>query len=73
MPLYEYLCQDCRTEQELLVHGDAEVACESCGSHSLTKLLSVPAAHNAAGPAAGPEAPPPGPCGSACGCFPPQG
>ncbi|MEM9351552.1 MAG: zinc ribbon domain-containing protein [Planctomycetota bacterium] len=73
MPLYEYLCQDCGDEQELLVQGDSEVACESCGSTNLTKLLSVPAAHTAAGPSTGTDAPPPGPCGSACGCFPPQG
>ena len=42
MPLYEYVCTDCRTEFEKLVRrfGD-EVACPSCASAAVDKQLSV--------------------------------
>lgn len=69
MPLYEFLCQDCRQEQELLVRGEVELECQQCGSTRLTKLLSVPVAHGSHTTGSGGE-PPPGPCGSQCGCFP---
>jgi putative FmdB family regulatory protein len=46
MPLYEYVCNNCRREFELLVRGSEKPACEDCGSERLTKLLSVPAAHS---------------------------
>ena len=45
MPLYEFVCRDCEKEQELLVRGDEQPVCESCGGLQLAKLLSVPAAH----------------------------
>lgn len=69
MPLYEFLCQDCRKEQELLVRGDEQAECGQCGSRRLTKLLSVPVAHGSSG-GPRPDDTPPGPCGSQCGCFP---
>jgi putative FmdB family regulatory protein len=47
MPLYEYACQECGQESELLVRGSEPVACPECGSDHLTKLLSAPAAHSA--------------------------
>jgi putative FmdB family regulatory protein len=42
MPLYEYQCQDCKKDVELLVqrHDDAPL-CPVCGSKKMTKLLSV--------------------------------
>ncbi|MGI9429932.1 MAG: FmdB family zinc ribbon protein [Bythopirellula sp.] len=67
MPLYEFVCQACQQEQELLVRAEQSPQCEACGSSELQKLLSVPAAH-AAKP--GPTGPPEGSCGSGCGCFP---
>lgn len=67
MPLYEFVCHDCQREQELLIRGQETPQCESCGSESLQKLLSVPAAHAAKTSS---TAPPAGPCGSSCGCFP---
>ena len=71
MPLYEYLCQDCERESELLVQSGAQPACSQCGSTRLSKLLSVVAAptRGQALPTGRFEAPP-GPCGSSCGCFP---
>jgi putative FmdB family regulatory protein len=45
MPIYEYSCDSCSSEFELLVRGSEKPACPDCGSTRLEKLLSVPAAH----------------------------
>ncbi len=44
MPIYEYKCQDCGQVSEVLIHGfdNKATKCPACGSHELTKLLSVP-------------------------------
>ncbi len=73
MPLYEFVCQQCSREQELLVRDEQLQQCEFCGSTRLTKLLSVPAAHSSENrvnqrPSKQPGQP--GPCSSSCGCFP---
>ncbi|NIP84950.1 MAG: zinc ribbon domain-containing protein [Planctomycetales bacterium] len=77
MPLYEYVCEDCRSEFELLVRGSQPPLCPNCGGKRLEKLLSVPAAHTSSGssplplcegPASGP---PGGPCGMG-GCGLPE-
>ena len=47
MPLYEYACQKCRSEFELLIRGNDTPECPECGSQRLEKQLSVPAAHMA--------------------------
>ena len=71
MPLYEYACQECGQQAELLVRADAGPRCPKCGGANLSKLLSI-----VAPPSRG-EAPsrgqdmPTGPCGSSCACFPP--
>ncbi len=44
MPIYEYKCEDCGVISEFIVFSaDEDVACRSCGSVKLTKLMS---AHN---------------------------
>ena len=45
MPLYEYSCPDCEETFELLIRGGERAACPTCGSASVEKMLSVPAAH----------------------------
>ena len=45
MPLYEYSCNQCHSEFELLIRGDHQPQCPECGSQRLEKQLSVPAAH----------------------------
>jgi putative FmdB family regulatory protein len=45
MPLYEYVCQECDTEFELLIRGGEKPICPHCESTKLTKLLSVAAGH----------------------------
>ena len=44
MPIYEYRCQSCGEQVEILVRSreNAPVACPSCGSDQLDKLLSTP-------------------------------
>lgn len=50
MPLYEYHCNSCNADVELLVRSTAEIPeCSECGSQKLEKLLSVAAAPNMAG------------------------
>ena len=44
MPIYEYQCDACEAEFELLVRGGDRLECPTCGSHELSQLLSVPAA-----------------------------
>lgn len=44
MPIYEFSCLKCGTDQEILVRSENDVKCESCGSSKLEKMLSVPAA-----------------------------
>jgi putative FmdB family regulatory protein len=72
MPIYEYVCEQCRKEQEILVRGQEAPHCQGCGSDQLVKLLSVPAAHAANSTQGAPrDLPPAGPCqAGGCGCFP---
>lgn len=49
MPLYEYQCDGCEQQVELLIRGDESPECPNCGSSKLQKQFSVPAAHNAKG------------------------
>ena len=46
MPIFEYQCDKCEHEFELLILGSTQPECPACGSGSdrLTKLFSVPAA-----------------------------
>jgi putative FmdB family regulatory protein len=70
MPLYEYVCQDCESQAELLVQGSQQPLCPKCGSAKLTKLLSVVAApgrDTSAGSLPNAAA---GSCGPSCGCHP---
>lgn len=63
MPIYEYACEDCGNEFEMLVRSDTVPACPICESTSLEKQLSViakPEGGTAREPAMA------GPCGT-CG------
>ncbi len=74
MPIYEYLCDECKTPYEKLVLSKSEkIACPKCGSARKTQQLSVFAAHggNAAGTSSGKSAGSAPMCmgnPSACGC-----
>jgi len=61
MPIYEYLCEECRKPFEKLVLSQSEkISCPSCGSRHHTLQLSVIAAPAKSGSAAG----------SGCACTP---
>jgi putative FmdB family regulatory protein len=49
MPIYEYNCEPCENQFELLIRGSETAVCPQCGSKRLDKLLSVPAAHTGGG------------------------
>jgi putative FmdB family regulatory protein len=44
MPIFEYVCKECRKEFETLVRGSKAPECPACHSKSLDKQLSVFAA-----------------------------
>ena len=45
MPLFDYQCEDCQAEVELLIRGDERPECPECHSKKMQKQLSAPAAH----------------------------
>jgi putative FmdB family regulatory protein len=47
MPIYEYICDECKTEYEKLVLSKSErVSCPKCGSGRKTQQLSTFSAHS---------------------------
>ncbi len=63
MPIFEYVCKECRHQFEALVYGKEKAECPKCRSKKLAPQLSVFAvsAKGSTAPSA-----PAGPCGS-CG------
>jgi len=48
MPIFEYICNDCNSNFELLIRSiDQDTKCPQCGSEQVTKLIST-FAHNTA-------------------------
>lgn len=70
MPLYEYMCQDCETQAELLVTPSSKPECPACGSTRMSKLLSVVAAPGRDSSTSATPQKPMGGCGPGCGCHP---
>jgi putative FmdB family regulatory protein len=69
MPIFEYVCQECKHEFEALVFGRDKAKCPKCESKNLSPQLSVFAV--SAKGAAGPSMPS---GGGACGsCGDPRG
>lgn len=70
MPVFSFVCEDCKHRFEILVRNNSEkLQCEKCGSEKLVKQVSrfapsVPAQNSIACPAAGscPSAAPGGCC-----------
>ena len=63
MPIYEYACQTCHNEFEVLVRSDSVPQCPSCQSTALDKKLSVFATNAPTAVAAPMAASPCGGCG----------
>ncbi|MEZ6115902.1 MAG: zinc ribbon domain-containing protein [Pirellulaceae bacterium] len=62
MPIYEYACQKCNANFELLIRGNEAATCPACGASQVERQLSVVAAHSSSGdlPVCEPN---PGTCG----------
>lgn len=41
MPIYEYICQNCKKEFEFLTHGKEAPICPQCKGNNLSKKFSV--------------------------------
>lgn len=41
MPIFEYACEKCGNEFEMLVFGGRKVSCPKCGNEEVRKKLSV--------------------------------
>ena len=67
MPIFEYICQECRHQFEVLVYGKEKAECPKCHATKLEPQLSVFAV-SAKGSSA--SAPQPGACTS---CGDPRG
>jgi putative FmdB family regulatory protein len=68
MPIYEFACQDCGREFEVLFRSGTALECPQCHSGALEKKLSVFAMPTLSAPATAPTLP------SACGsCGHPGG
>jgi putative FmdB family regulatory protein len=74
MPIYEYNCQGCRKDVEILIRGKEKPLCPLCGSSELNKHLSVVAAPGSKSSSDFPSAMPAGGCGRPqCGMYGCQG
>ncbi|HIE95575.1 MAG TPA: zinc ribbon domain-containing protein [Planctomycetes bacterium] len=49
MPLFEFVCEDCQSEFELLVAHREKAHCPKCDSNRLEKLMSTSAGRVASG------------------------
>lgn len=45
MPTFEFRCDRCRVDFELLLRRDEQAVCPSCGSTRVEKLISAAAGH----------------------------
>ncbi|MBF0342687.1 MAG: zinc ribbon domain-containing protein [Nitrospirae bacterium] len=41
MPIFEYTCNSCNKEVELLVYGNKQPRCPNCGSPEMKKKMSI--------------------------------
>ncbi|MGA2095185.1 MAG: zinc ribbon domain-containing protein [Candidatus Acidiferrum sp.] len=72
MPIYEYVCDECKTQfEKIVINKQQEIACPKCASKKATIQLSVFATANGAA-SGGPSSSSSGGggcCGGGCGCH----
>lgn len=70
MPIYEYVCEECKTRFERIVSAkNGKPECPKCGSQRSTIQFSTFAAHTGNGSTANASSAETS-AGSACGCTP---
>ncbi len=70
MPLYDYACQECGQQSELLVGATSQPSCPKCGNPRMSKQLPIVASPGRGTAPAEGRNPPSGSCGAGCGCHP---
>ena len=68
MPIFEYICKDCKQPFEVLLYGSEKAECPKCHSKKLEPQLSIFAVATKGATSA--SLPAAGPCGS---CGDPRG
>jgi putative FmdB family regulatory protein len=74
VPIYEYICDDCKAEfEKIVINKQQEIACPKCASKKATIQLSVFATANGSS-SGGPSSSSSGGgggscCGGGCGCH----
>ena len=72
MPIYEYICDDCKTPfEKIVLNRQQEVSCPNCSGQKATIQLSVFSSSVPGGSAKGSSGPASGGacCGGGCGCH----
>lgn len=72
MPIYEYICDECKTQfEKIVINKQQEISCPKCASKKATIQLSVFATANASGSSNSSSGFSGGGgscCGGGCGC-----
>jgi putative FmdB family regulatory protein len=72
MPIYEYICDDCKSQfEKIVINRQQEISCPHCSSKKATIQLSVfssavAGTAKSSGPSSGGSG---GCCGGGCGCH----
>jgi putative FmdB family regulatory protein len=74
MPIYEYICDDCKAQfEKIVINKQQEIACPKCSSKKATIQLSVFATggsgSGSSSPSGGFSGGRGGCCGGGCGCH----
>jgi putative FmdB family regulatory protein len=72
MPIYEYICEDCKAQfEKIVINKQQEISCPKCASKNATIQLSVFARAGSGGSSApsGSSSGGGGCCGGGCGCH----
>jgi len=72
MPIYEYICDECKSQfEKIVINRQQEISCHTCSSKKATIQLSVFSSAVAGGSAksSGPPSGGGGCCGGGCGCH----
>jgi len=72
MPIYEYICDDCKSQfEKIVINRQQEISCPKCSGHKATIQLSVFSSAVAGGSSKSSSGSSGGGscCGGGCGCH----